>query len=406
MIRRTEVAVIGAGVAGTLVTVAAVSRGMDVTWVAPHVSPEDQSAHWHGYIHRGRLYHPEQEANLIQELEDNWRFWNTASVRRFHQPIETFALSQSRRWAWRFAERVGENVVDGVAPGVLEGIASVPSGERVLDGPAFLGHARLLLENSCACLNEMGSRIERIDGNWLIATNSGHKISARNVIVATGSGASSLLTGVPEIHNCIVVRRSRMLVLRGSLPAAALIWPSKDAGGLFLVSRTDITGESGVWLVSDNFSTPGIVATESLVDGWWACSIAQRLMRFISPDLLLESRISAYTAEKTHLRANEFLVPARGTAADSTGTLVCLAPAKWSTAASAAATALSIIGRTAYSRRETYMKIAEFLTPEIREAPSKTPTEAWQMAQHSVPFRRLIEEGWQTVKEASGLFAR
>src|SRR5438094_9565951 len=134
------------------------------------------------------------------------------------------------------------------------------------------------------------TRLRRIGGNrWeaeaLTADGAPRRVAARAAVLATGVGAERLVPPGMQLSCGLGARLSRMRVLRGALPRAAAIVPSRSAGGLFFASR-EVPGSSGrerVWLVSDGFSSPGVVSPGALTDGWWTCSVLERLQGFIAP---------------------------------------------------------------------------------------------------------------------------
>jgi glycerol-3-phosphate dehydrogenase len=241
--RDDGVLVVGGGIAGTMAVLAAISRGLEVTWVADGISAEDQSAHWHGHIHRGRLYDPTREADLIDELACNASFWWSDAVRRFHTGVETIAVGPDDHWAAGFRDRVTGTVGARSRPDFLRPEASVvDTDEAILDGPAFLDAAyRAAARGSrrivgrCAAIRSDGDRSWRAE----VLEEDGRRLEVRAqaVVLATGAAVPELVPAEVRLDLGFGARLSRMLVLKGTLPRTAVIVPSRSAGGLFFASR-------------------------------------------------------------------------------------------------------------------------------------------------------------------------
>lgn len=396
-----DLLVVGGGVAGTLTVLLAALRGLDVAWLAPPVGPLDQSAHWHGYLHRGAFFNPRTEASLIADLAENWAFWAGTDLVRFRQRVDTHAVAPTALWAEGFADRIRSAPRTGAVDWLPAGTITVPTGEGVLDGPEFLAAAHAAATACAVRLAEPCASITRDGGGWRATTRSGRAVTARQAIVAAGPATAALVAGLVPTRR-VTVRASRMLVLRGSaLPQAALIAPSPQNGGLFLASRVGPDGE-GVWLVSDNFSTPAEDGADRLLDAWWACSMVERLTGLVGDELLDGTTATAYVAAKSSLRTEDVLVPSDGVVVDDTGTLACLTPAKWSNCPTTAHEVLTGLGH-----RLVWDELHPQLSARIAAATpdSARIVETWQTLGAGTPTERLRTPGLPTLLAAREIFA-
>ncbi len=395
-----DLIVVGGGVAGTLTVLLAALRGLDVAWVAPPVSPTDQSAHWHGYLHRGAFFNPRTEGTLIADLAENWTFWAGADLARFRQQVDTHAVAPTALWAEGFADRIRSAPRTGDVDWLPRGTITVPTGEGVLDGPAFLAAAHAAAATCAARLAEPCASIRRHDSGWRATARSGRSVTGRQVIVAAGPATAALVAGLVPTRR-VTVRASRMLVLQGALPQAALIAPSHQNGGLFLASRIAPDG-AGVWLVSDNFSTPAEEGADPLLDAWWACSMVERLTGLVGGELLSGTTATAYVAAKSSLRTEDVLVPSDGVVVDDTGTLACLTPAKWSNCPTTAHEVLTSLGH-----RLVWDDVHPQVSARIAAA---TPAperivETWETLGAGTSIERLRTPGLPTLLAAREIFA-
>jgi hypothetical protein len=407
-----DLVVVGGGIAGTLAVVAALSRGLEVAWVAPPLQPDDQSAHWHGHLHRGRLYDPVRERGLIQELSQNVPFWWSDAAVRFHTDVETIAVGPDRAWASEFEQRLGGIRRNSIRPDYLAQDAEVVrTDEAILDGPAFLGAATEVASRGSLHLPERCDRLRRTrDGDWeaVLAEPVGDRASVRAaaVILAAGTTASSLVPGRVRLDRTLDARLSRMLVLRGALPTAAAIMPSRSAGGLFFASRElpgHHNGGERVWLVSDGFSSGGTESRGPLTDGWWTCSVIERLAGFVDPVLLAGTRVAGYRAAKSRLRSSPAQVPAEGFAIDREAGFVALTPSKWSTAPTSAAHALAALIADPVPVSARTAAMADLLL--TAHPPLSAPfAERWESTGVGVPLHTLRNPGSAALHLAGELF--
>jgi glycine/D-amino acid oxidase-like deaminating enzyme len=419
--RDDGVLVVGGGIAGTMAVLAAISRGLEVTWVADGISAEDQSAHWHGHIHRGRLYDPTREADLIDELACNASFWWSDAVRRFHTGVETIAVGPDDHWAAGFRDRVTGTVGARSRPDFLRPEASVvDTDEAILDGPAFLDAAyRAAARGSrrivgrCAAIRSDGDRSWRAE----VLEEDGRRLEVRAeaVVLATGAAVPELVPAEVRLDLGFGARLSRMLVLKGTLPRTAVIVPSRSAGGLFFASRdiapdatgqaerADTTGQTRVWLVSDGFSSPGTESPGALTDGWWTCSIVERLLGFVRNEVFRDVAVSGYLGTKFRLASSPAHVPARGVSVDAGGSFVALAPSKWSSSPTSAIAALDAIAPDSMDAGDRLAAMAELLARESSEPVSRFE-ETWQTVRSWVPFAAVTTPGVESLEAAASVY--
>lgn len=405
-----DLVVVGGGIAGTTAVLTAVSRGLDVAWIADRVGPDDQSAHWHGHLHRGRLYDPVREADLIDELGQNVPFWWSNAAVRFHSEVPTIALGPDERWAAAFRRRLGGVRASTARPAYLpDGVVSVRTDEAILDGPAFLGAAALAAARGADRLDGRCTSLVRASGGrWEAAGRDADggtfRVQARAAVLATGIGADGLLPAGLQLSCRLGARLSRMLVLRGALPQAAAIIPSRSAGGLFFASREipEAPGER-VWLVSDGFSSPGTTSPGPLTDGWWACSVLERLREFVRDDVLDVARVGAYRAPKSRVESSPTQVPARGFAIDPDRSFVSLMPSKWSTAPTTAIHALAALIPDPLPATARSLAVSALLGA-IEPPAVAAFAETWRSVERYAPLAALRGPSLAALHDAAGLF--
>lgn len=413
MTRVHDVVIVGGGIAGTLAVLTAVDRGLDVAWIADEVGFDAQSAHWHGHLHRGRLYDPEREADLIDELGQNVPFWWSNPVIGFHTTVQTVALGHEEEWATAFRNRIGgpADSEQGRPAYVRDDVLTVRTDEAVLDGPSFLSVAReLAAAESLAITGRCTALRRRADGLWDagVTASAGEtvRVRARLAVLATGIHNPALTPATVSPDREASARLSRMLVLRGPLPSAAAIIPSRAAGGLFFDSR-ECRGSGGaerVWLVSDGFSSSGSVSPSMLTDAWWACSVMERLRGFVRDDLLDEVQVAAYRAPKSRVESSPAAVPARGFAVDRELGFVSLMPSKWSTAPTSAVESLAAILPDAEPLAARIAGLAErFASAKVPDVP--VFRETWESVDRWVAARDLSRPGVDALRAASRIFS-
>lgn len=402
-----DVLVVGGGLAGTMAAIVAAERGLDAVWIADEVGPDAQSARWHAHVHRGRLYDPVREADLIAELQINASFWWSDPVRRFHTGTPTVAIGPDRAWADGFRRVLEGDRDEDVAPSYLRADAvAVRTDEAILDGPRFIAAARAVAASRVSVVRGRCVALRGGDAQWSarVRTSSGEEEArARSVVLATGIDIDELVPSGTRLDHPYDTRLSRMLVLRGRLPRAAAIVPSRASGGLFFASREvrDRPGER-VWLVSDGFNSPGSVSPGALTDAWWACSITERLYGYVREPLLDGARAAAYVAPKSRLAASPTQVPARGISVDAGARLVALIPSKGSASPSAAVDALSALHPDPMPLRDRLLRLARTL--ETAPRAGHPLREQWEDLDPSVPLRELREPGIDALDAGAALF--
>jgi glycine/D-amino acid oxidase-like deaminating enzyme len=412
MSREHDLVVVGGGIAGTMAVLAAASRGVDAVWIADRIGLEDQSAHWHGHLHRGRLYDPVREADLIDELSRNVAFWWSDAAVRFHADVETIAVGPDEEWAAEFQrDRLGRPARSTPSPDYIRtDVASVRTDEAILEGPAFLGAATDAaaarthrIDGRCTSLTQRAGRWE---ARWRADDGAAGLVRAKTVILATGTDVPALVPPAVRLDRVVDARLSRMLVLRGELPKAAAIVPSRSAGGLFFASR-EIPGArtegERVWLVSDGFSSPGTASRGALTDGWWACSVLERLSEFVREEVLAGTRVGGYRAAKSRLESSPTEVPAEGFALDTDRSFVSLTPSKWSTSPTAAVQAVAALLPDPVPLPARIAAMVELLAG-VTATEANPFRETWQGLDAWVPFTDLRTAGAAALRAASSVF--
>ena len=404
-----DLVVIGGGMAGTMAVLAASTRGMDVAWIADAVGPTAQSGRWHAHLHRGRLYDPVREADLIAELHRSAAFWWSDPVRRFHTGIPTLAVGPDLGWATEFRRMLVGAHGERTHPRFLQRDAvAVRTDEAILDGPRFLTVACATAAQRSTHFPGRCVELTRVAGTWAArvggdAGEDGVTVRARSAVVATGVAVDELIPPETRLDRRHGTRLARMLVLRGRLPRVAAIVPSRAAGGLFLASREVEDGSGArVWLVSDGFSSPGATSPGALTDAWWACSIVERLYGFVRPEVLDELRAAAYVAPKSRLESSPTQVPARGISVDAAARLVALTPSKGSTSPTAAIDALHALHPDPLPLPERIAALAETLAGA--PSPLAVFREAWQTLDPRISIRDLRDPGMDALEVGAALF--
>lgn len=408
---RHDLLVIGGGIAGTLAVLAAASRGIDVAWIAEEVGPLDQSAHWHGHLHRGRLYDPIREADLIAELAENVPFWWDERIQDYHAGVDTIAVGPDFAWADEFRRFLRGARGEEARFAFLRGDAvAVHTDEAILDGPRFLSAATAAAESAaqvhrsrCTALRRTGST------GWQASVEvpGGDSMTVRadRVILATGTRLGELLPAGVRLDRDHGYRLSRMLVLRGPLPRAAAIVPSRAAGGLFFASR-EIPGSPAerIWLVSDGFSSHGTRSPGALTDAWWACSVMERMYGFVREDVFEDVRAAAYIAPKSRLDASPTEVPAHGFAADDRSAFVALTPSKWSSSPTAAVNALHRLVPDDLGMDNRLASIVGLISGASGASAAPMIEETWQTLDPAIPVSDLRRPGQAALVSAARMF--
>lgn len=411
MNQRYDVLVVGGGIAGTMAVLAGAAHGLDVAWVAEPIGPDDQSAHWHGHLHRGRLYDPVREADLIEELGRNAAFWWSTPVVPFHTDLSTIAIGPDDAWAAEFQNRIELVSRDIAPPGFLRTtVAAVRTDEAILDGPAFLTAARSRAASASMHRSGRVVGITHERGDWVAdgrdASGGRFSMRAGAVIVATGIQASDLVPTKVRLDRSLDVRMSRMLVLRGTLPRAAAIVPSRASGGLFFASREIEHSASAapdrIWLVSDGFSSSGR-DEKGLTDAWWTCSVLERLAEVVDPDLLAGVEVGAYLAPKSRLKSSLTKVPADGVASDLALRFAVLNPAKWSSSPTSAEEAIAGLFPDPRPEHERLAALSEQLRA-AHPAASGGFDETWRTVRSWAPLPSLLRPGASAFRLAQGLY--
>lgn len=389
-----DLLVIGGGIAGTSAALVAGQLGLAVCWVREPPRPDVQSLHWHGYLHRGHLYDPRDERNLILRLRESARYWDDPDLAAFVHDTPSLIVAPGPS---------GGRAPDPRLAWVLRpGVRAVRSDERVLDGPRYLAAAWAAADELAVQVQGTCTDLHDSPGSTSVTariTGPGGEVelSARKAVVATGIDPHRLAPpGVVE------QRMSRMLVIRGDLPRVALIAPGPALGGLFIVPRP-LPGGACAWLVSDAYSSA--MGRSGLLNGWWVCSVADRLTEVFDAALFEDATVRAYAAPKSSLKARARRVNDESHEIRTGGKVAVFVPSKWTLAPHAAVGLVADLfpatglltggGRTRLVRR-----IADHDDPH-----RPRPTELWEVSPPDVPLRQLLTQATGTLQRASALFS-
>jgi FAD dependent oxidoreductase len=400
-----DLAVIGGGIAGTSAAVAAASCGLRVKWIHKVVEPDDQSLHWHGYLHRGHLYDSQAEYQLISALRESWHYWS--------QPCLAGFLLETAPLLIGLSETILSSRYDtlqAALPSIplfatlRSNVAALVSDERILDGPRYLAamwRAAESLTDSVTgkCMEVSAGSVSAPPRITLTVNDNCTHVHAKAVVIAAGVHSKQLTPNVP-IEN----RISRMLVLRGELPKASFIAPGVEWGGLFMVSRSHYneSDKADAWLVSDHFSSATNSVSE-LLDGWWACSIAERISKLIKRQALADTTVTAYSAAKSRLSRADRTVTADSYAIDEGNRVAVLCPSKWTLAPTAAIALIRDLSPGTAQEPETQMlRLGAHVCAYDREVVSR-PLERWSIDSPSLPFADLQVKSVETLRKAASL---
>jgi glycine/D-amino acid oxidase-like deaminating enzyme len=276
-----DVLVVGAGFSGLLAAHALVQAGFRVTLVEEHQLGGGQSAHSHGYLHRGYIYLRPTDSlvRLLQPAALRWESMLATSSTPFETVESLIGFESGREADEAFAHwglrglrghrrvAVGD-AVSGV--GLADSMLWDPRGsfavspEKTVDFSRF---ARFLVDR----LEDKGSvirgRAVRLvdDGRRLggvVVRRWGAvdvRLSARAYVIAAGAGSRPLVVASGRHPGPLEVRQSYMLCLRHPrLPAVSAIFPGDGAAGLFMAPRRDEQRGQTVWLVSNHVSYAGL----------------------------------------------------------------------------------------------------------------------------------------------------
>jgi hypothetical protein len=287
-------------------------------------------------------------------------------------------------------------------------VVAVRTDEAILDGPGFLGTAaRAASSRADVAAGRCVALRPSWGGAWEAEVRGpdgeARHVRARAVVLATGTAAPRLVPESVRLQRGLGARLSRMLVLRGPLPRAAAIVPSRSAGGLFFASRETGAGDR-VWLVSDGFSSPGVESPGPLTDGWWVCSVLERLHELVDADVLAHTVVGGYHAAKSRVESSPTQVPAMGYALDPERAFVSLTPSKWSTTPTSAVHALAaLIGDPLPAATRT-LETARLLESADRVAEPPF-AETWQTLHRWAPIGALLKPGVRALRLGADLLA-
>ena len=394
--RHDDVMVAGAGMAGLLTALALARRGARVVLVEPHRVGAGQSGQSHGYLHLGYAYGPDEPRlpALLHRARAHWHellerippvtsgstiaFCDPAAVRRAERYWRDSGLAVRPRPTPRWLAATPVACFGSAEPtynvgAVLRGLGAQA---RLAGIEVRQGTVERIEESG----DGVSARITEPDGGT--AT-----VRAKAAVLAAGAGAPALLarSGLPA---AVQLRKSFMLVLRGSMPAVSVLFPEREEHGLFLASRIGDDGRT-TWLVSDFHSFDSGAGDAGQLAGWWARRALQTLRSVVDPATLARvDTVSGYPATKSGL------VPRSGTVAHEFGIdllggrAVVASPAKLSLAPLAARHAV----RTVTARLGLRSDGCDWepITP-IR--PDRSPArETWETSMTTLHHPRLLGE--------------
>lgn len=384
-----------------MAALAGIVQGYRVACLMPDIEPEAQSMHWHGYLHRGHLYDPRRESDLIALLKKNAPFWSSTHLATFIEPMPCHSTGRDGLSRDRDRRRIRSDVPSGLRSSLR--VATELTDESVIDGPRFLAAARQAVRRGATVWKGRATRISAA-GEEILEIERSNQSSIRvrcpSVVVAAGSGTAHLLP-----HAGVTERRSRMLVLKGDLPQGALITPGPAHGGLFVVSRecAQSLSPERAWLVSDNYSETA-PDSQPLIDGWWICSVMARLEQVSVPGLIDGCQVGAYSAAKTGLNRPGRAVSSSSFSVEGGTGRVAFVPSKWSsTPYSACALVSAVKGATMRGPAETLRLMAQRI--ESADEATSRLTEQWQTVQQFTAASGLLRPGLDAVRTAARLLS-
>jgi glycine/D-amino acid oxidase-like deaminating enzyme len=351
--RRHDVVVAGAGMAGLLTALALARRGAGVLVVERSGIGGGQSGQSHGYLHRGYAYGPDEPRlpPLFRRAGEHWSGLLAALSPATATSTVAFTDPAAVRRAERFWRDAGLDVLPRPTPGWLtrETIACFTSAEPTYHiGAVLHGLWTQARAAGVEFLDGVADRVAAtpygIDLRVIEPDGTVTGVAARTTVIAAGAGAPRLLAR-SRLPAVVQLRRAFMLVLRGELPAVSAVFPEPARHGLFLASRGVGPGPA-TWLASDFHSfDSGDGSGSGQLAGWWARRMLLTLRRVIDPAVLSGIRaVAGYPAVKSGL------APVSGTVAHEFGVdlfdgrAVVSSPAKLTLAPLAAQHAVTTVG--------------------------------------------------------------
>jgi glycine/D-amino acid oxidase-like deaminating enzyme len=237
------VLIVGGGATGIIIAEMLEDRGVSALLVEQQGLAGGQTAHCHGYLHRGYAYR-RLSARERGELNEGADWWEGRAARSGSQDaisspasVIAYPTREEARRAWRSWAAAG--AVDGVramsAPGIAGVQAAFTVPERTIVPRSVLrlpGSSQEVLIGQAITVIADGPDISAID---VVASGHVTRISAVSYVLAAGLGIPVLVVGGATSFR---ERVSFMLVCETSaeIPHAFCL-PSDEAQGLFAVSR-------------------------------------------------------------------------------------------------------------------------------------------------------------------------
>lgn len=269
---RTDVLIAGGGIAGMLIATRIAELGYRCVLVEPKALAAEQSGHSHGYVHRGYIY-LRAEGGLVDELRTAREKWDDFisnpspvapcsdySVIGFENPEVARYASET----WSAAGLPVNRIARAGWPSPLTGsplTVAYRTAEQSFDFTSVISNLRARLRQSHTVLGSVTRiylRGKTCTGVELSSQGRTHRVNARYIVLAAGTGISSILENtLGRFQSVPNVRTSYMLVIRGkALRPLSAILPENRFYGLFMVSRS--RGDETAWLVSNYLSYGGI----------------------------------------------------------------------------------------------------------------------------------------------------
>jgi glycine/D-amino acid oxidase-like deaminating enzyme len=319
-----DVLILGAGIAGLLVARALTIKGYQVTLVEGTALASGQSAHSHGYLHRGYIYLDPTD-KLVGPLQASATYWEQL-ISDLGVQLETresligLASDYQAEYAlgkWAMANLRGhrpslpEDRVDGTP--ISKSLLASPC-KRFVVSPEKVANfskvtASLVVNQLGACTLVHGVVMaidvtrDRVNGVHIrLADGTPVRAVAGLYLFATGLGTRALIKAARGYAGPITLRQSYMLVLRHpDLPVISAVFPGQATYGLFIAPRRPVAAEPPVWLAS-NFSSFAGLDHGHTTARLWLRQIARTLTEHTDVLDLTELEWAYYPAPKAEVR--------------------------------------------------------------------------------------------------------
>lgn len=332
------VAVVGGGVAGLLTAQRIAERGVPALVIESRHLGGGQTAHAHGWLHRGNVF-GDIERTEADQLRAGAEWWQ----RRL---IDAGAPRISQQAVIAFAdETAADEIVNtwrsvGLTSWPIAPLSDkLPRAYRTEEWSVSPVEAlRAVVEHAPPSAYVSASVLSlRADGPSreanLVLDRGGRQslLKARAVVIAAGTGSARLLNRAAAAP-AIQLRRSHMIVVRSTadLPAAIAL-PEQAAKGLFGVQRRSTAGTH--WLFS-NFLSYGGEKDSPTARNAWRRSLLRTLREYV-PELIADAEAlwGSYPAVKSELRRHVPLgVPGQGVVETTASNAVAVVPGKFTAA--------------------------------------------------------------------------